>query len=145
MPGIKLSENSTSEEILPVAKMVHELFSLPVTMRSRNKKGVRLEKGKVIDMNYTGPVLEKALLENCVIHTIPGKGAYKGIPVVVAPILDNEGTAIAAIGVVDVVCTIDLAAVFGSYPEIVSQVEEQKRNSEQKVKSLDIIKTSTRG
>lgn len=127
MADIRLSENSTSGDILPVAKMVHELFSLPVTMRSRNKKGVRLEKGKVIDMDYTGPVLEDAIARNCVIHTIPDSGAYKGVPVVVAPILDREGTAIAAIGVVDVVCTIDLASVFGSYPQIVKQVEEQKK------------------
>lgn len=123
-----LSENSSSDDILPVAKMVHELFSLPVTMRSRNKKGVRLEKGKVVDKDYTGPVLEDALSRNCVIHTIPDNGAYKGIPVVVAPVHDNEGTAIAAIGIVDVVCTIDLAAVFGNYPQIVRQVEESKKN-----------------
>ena len=127
MAEIRLSTNSTSRDILPVAKMVHELFSLPVTMRSRNKKGVRLEKGNVVDMDYTGPVLEDALSRNCVIHTIPDSGAYKGIPVVVAPINDSEGTAIAAIGVVDVVCTIDLASVFGSYPQIVKQVEEQKK------------------
>jgi hypothetical protein len=127
MVNISLSENSSSEEILSVAKMVHELFSLPVTMRSKNKKGVRLEKGKVIDMDYTGPVLEDALSRNSVIHTIPDSGAYKGIPVVVAPITDSEGKAIAAIGVVDVVCTIDLATVFGSYPQIVRQVEEQKK------------------
>ncbi len=127
MADIRLSENSTSGDILPVAKMVHELFTLPVTMRSRNKKGVRLEKGNVVDMDYTGPVLEDALARNCVIHTIPDSGAYKGVPVVVAPILDREGTAIAAIGVVDVVCTIDLAAVFGSYPQIVRQVEERKK------------------
>ena len=127
MANISLSENSTSDEILPVAKMVHELFSLPVTMRSKNKKGVRLEKGKVVDSDYTGPVLEDALARNCVIHTIPDSGAYKGVPVVVAPVQDSEGTAIAAIGVVDVVCTIDLAAVFGSYPQIVKQVEEQKK------------------
>lgn len=127
MADIRLSENSTSGDILPVAKMVHELFSLPVTMRSRNKKGVRLEKGNVVDMDYTGPVLEDALARNCVIHTIPDSGAYKGVPVVVAPILDREGNAIAAIGVVDVVCTIDLAAVFGSYPQIVRQVEERKK------------------
>ena len=127
MADIRLSENSTSGDILPVAKMVHELFSLPVTMRSRNKKGVRIEKGKVIDMDYTGPVLEDALNRNCVIHTIPENGAYKGIPVVVAPIQDSSGEAIAAIGVVDVVCTIDLAAVFGNYPQIVKQVEERKK------------------
>jgi hypothetical protein len=127
MAEIRLSENSTSDEILPVAKMIHELFSLPVTMRSKNKKGVRLEKKKVIDMEYTGPVLEEVLSRNCVIHTIPDRGAYNGIPVVVAPITDNEGRAIAAIGVVDVVCTIDLASVFGNYPQIVKQVEEQKK------------------
>ena len=128
MAEIRLSANSTSRDILPVAKTVHELFSLPVTMRSRNKKGVRLEKGNVIDMEYTGPVLEDAIARNCVIHTIPDSGAYKGVPVVVAPIHDSEGTAIAAIGIVDVVCTIDLASVFGSYPQIVKQVEEQKKN-----------------
>jgi hypothetical protein len=126
MTELRLSENSSSEEILPFAKMVHELFSLPVTMRSKNKKGVRLEKGTLVDNNYTGPVLEEALQKNCVIHTIPAKGAYKGIPVVVCPIQDNNGNPIAAIGIVDVVCTIDLASVFGNYPQIVRQVEESK-------------------
>jgi hypothetical protein len=126
MSDLRISENSSSEEILPFAKMVHELLSLPVTMRSKNKKGVRLEKGAVLDTDYTGPVLEEAIKKNCVVHTIPAKGAYKGIPVVVAPIQDKEGNPIAAIGIVDVVCTIDLASVFGNYPQIVRQVEDRK-------------------
>ncbi len=129
MSELRISENSSSEDILPLAKMVHELISLPVTMRSRNKKGVRLEKGKVVDMDYSGPVLEEALIRNCVIHTIPDSGAYKGIPVVVSPIRDNKGNPILAVGIVDVVGTIDLASVFGNYPEIVRQVEEKKRSS----------------
>ncbi len=132
MPALRLSADSSSEEILPFAKMVHELVSLPVTMRSKNKKGVRLEKGKVMDMDYTGHVLEEVLRRNCVIHTIPDKGAYKGVPVVVAPLHDNEGNPIAAVGVVDVVCTIDLASVFGNYPQIVRQVEERKEFLKQK-------------
>ncbi|VVB92340.1 Uncharacterised protein [uncultured archaeon] len=126
MPALRLSADSETDEILPFAKMVHELLSLPVTMRSKNKKGVRLEKGKVVDEDYTGPVLEEALIKNCVIQTIPDRGAYKGIPVVVAPIQDSEGNPVAAVGIVDVVCTIDLASVFGSYPQIVRQVEEKK-------------------
>lgn len=126
MTELRMSENSSSEEVLPFAKMVHELFSLPVTMRSKNKKGVRLEKGSIVDNNYTGPVLEEAMQKNCVIHTIPTNGAYKGIPVVVCPIQDKNGDPIAAIGIVDVVCTIDLASVFGNYPQIVRQVEESK-------------------
>lgn len=126
MSDLRISENSSSEEVLPFAKMVHELLSLPVTMRSKNKKGVRLEKGTVLDNDYTGPVLEEAIKKNYVIHTIPAKGAYKGIPVVVAPIQDKEGNPIAAIGIVDVVCTIDLASVFGNYPQIVRQVEDRK-------------------
>ena len=127
MSEIRISGDSSSEEILPLAKMVHELLSLPVTMRSKNKTGVRLEQGKVIDMDYTGPVLEEVIEKNRVIHTIPAKGAYKGIPVVVAPIQDEDGNPIAAIGIVDVVCTIDLASVFGNYPQIVRQVEESKK------------------
>lgn len=125
---MELSADSSSEDILPFAKMVHELVSLPVTMRSKNKRGVRLEKGKVIDMDYTGPVLEEALLRNRVIHTIPDTGAYKGVPVVVAPIQDGKGKPVAAVGIVDVVCSIDLASVFGNYPEIVRQVEERKKS-----------------
>jgi hypothetical protein len=128
MSELKISENSSSEEILPFAKMVHEMFSLPVTMRSKNKKGVRLEKGSVVDNNYTGPVLEDALQNNCVIHTIPTKGVYKGIPVVVCPVQDKNGDPIAAIGIVDVVCTIDLASVFGNYPQIIQQVEDSKKH-----------------
>jgi len=127
MSELRISENSSSEEILPFAKMVHELFSLPVTMRSKNKKGVRLENGKVIDKDYSGPVLEEALQKNRVIRTIPTSGAYKGIPVVVTPFLGPDGKPIAAVGIVDVVCTIDLASVFGNYPQIVRQVEESKK------------------
>ncbi|HEX7627994.1 MAG TPA: DUF2111 domain-containing protein [Candidatus Methanoperedens sp.] len=127
MSELRISENSSSEEILPFAKMVHELFSLPVTMRSKNKKGVRLENGKVVDKEYTGPVLEEAMQKNLVIHTVPTSGVYKGIPVVVTPVMDKDGKPIAAVGIVDVVCTIDLASVFGNYPQIVRQVEESKK------------------
>ncbi|MFZ3384397.1 MAG: DUF2111 domain-containing protein [Candidatus Methanoperedens sp.] len=127
MSELRISENSGSEEILPFAKMVHELFSLPVTMRSKNKKGVRLENGNVVDKDYTGPVLEEVMQKNLVIHTIPTSGAYKGIPVVVTPVMDKDGKPIAAVGIVDVVCTIDLASVFGNYPQIVRQVEESKK------------------
>ncbi|HEY6585555.1 MAG TPA: DUF2111 domain-containing protein [Candidatus Methanoperedens sp.] len=127
MSELRISENSSSDEILPFAKMVHELFSLPVTMRSKNKKGVRLEKGNLVDKDYTGPVLEEAIQKNRVIHTIPTSGEYKGIPVVVTPIQDKDGKPIAALGIVDIVCTIDLASVFGNYPQIVRQVEESKK------------------
>lgn len=128
MSKIHISENSTSEEVYPFAKMVHELTSLPVAMRSKNKKGVRIEQGKLIDNNYTGLVLEKVLETNSVIHITPDSGVYKGIPVVVAPVRDHEGNPIAVIGLVDVVSTIDMASVFGNYPDIVRQVEENKKS-----------------
>ncbi len=48
MSALCISADSSSEEILPFAKMVDEVVSLPVVMRSKNKKGVRLEKGKVL-------------------------------------------------------------------------------------------------
>jgi len=121
---ISISADSPSEEIAPIAMAVHELVGLPVTMRSLNKKGVRIEKGKILDDNYTGPILEQVLKENKLIRAIPTTGKYTGIPVVVAPIRNKEGYGIAAIGVVDVVGTVDLNLVFGDYPDIIKQVQE---------------------
>ncbi|MCZ7362227.1 MAG: DUF2111 domain-containing protein, partial [Candidatus Methanoperedens sp.] len=53
---------------------------------------------------------------------------YTGIPVVVVPVRNKEGYGIAAIGVVDVVGTVDLGFIFGDYPEVVKQVQECVRS-----------------
>jgi hypothetical protein len=121
---IQISADSGAEEIAPFAMAVHELLGLPVTMRSLNKRGVRIEKGKILDNNYTGPILELVLKENKTIRAIPTSGKYAGVPVIVAPIRNKDGYGIAAIGVVDVVGTVDLGLVFGDYPEVVKQVQE---------------------
>lgn len=125
---IHVSADSDASDIAPFAMAVHELLGLPVTMRSLNKKGVRIEKGKILDNNYTGPVLEQVLKENKIIRTIPTSGKYTGIPVIVVPIRNKEGYGIAALGVVDVVGTVDLGLVFGDYPEVVNQVQECLRS-----------------
>lgn len=121
---VEISADSDAEEVAPFAMSVHELLGLPVTMRSLNKRGVRIEKGKILDNNYTGPILELVLKENKTIRAIPTSGRYAGVPVIVAPIRNKEGYGIAAIGVVDVVGTVDLGLVFGDYPEVVKQVQE---------------------
>lgn len=122
--NIQISADSGADEIAPFAMAIHELLGLPVTMRALNKKGVSIEKGKILDNNYTGPVLEQVLKENKVIRTIPTTGKYTGIPVIVVPIRNREGYGIAAIGVVDLVGTVDLGLIFGDYPEVVKQVQE---------------------
>ncbi len=122
--NVQISADSGADELAPFAMAVHELLRLPVTMRSLNKKGVRIEKGKILDNNYTGPILELVLKENKTIRAIPTSGKYAGVPVIVAPIRNKEGYGIAAIGVVDVVGTVDLGLVFGDYPEVVKQVQE---------------------
>ncbi len=120
--SIVINEDSTADDLAPIAKAVNDLLVIPVTMRSKNKKGVRVEKGEVGDHEYTGPVLEKVLKENRVIRTTPLKGRYARIPVVVAPIRNKEGEAIAALGVVDVVGTVDLGAVFADFPRVLEQI-----------------------
>lgn len=120
--GITITADSTSKEIVPIAKAVHELLGLPITMRTLNNPGVRIEKGKVLNYEYSGPFLEKALETNSIIRAIPRTGDYSGIPVVVTTIKNEDGYGIAAIGVVDVVGTVDLGVAFGDYPEIVNQV-----------------------
>lgn len=121
---IQISADSDAEEIAAFAMAVHELLGLPVTMRCLNKKGVRIEKGKIVDNKYTGPILEQVLKENKTMRTIPTNGKYAGIPVIVVPIRNKEGYGIAAIGVVDVVGTVDLGFIFGNYPGVVKQVQE---------------------
>jgi len=41
---IVVNEDATAEEIAPIAKAVNDLFVMPVAMRSRNKKGVRVDR-----------------------------------------------------------------------------------------------------
>lgn len=120
--SIEINEDSSAEELAPIAKAVNDLLVIPVTLRSKNKKGVRVEKGEVIDFEYTGPVLERALKENRVVRTTPLTGRYARIPVIVAPIRNRKGEVIAALGVVDVVGTVDLGAVFADFPRVLEQI-----------------------
>ncbi|MEJ5293272.1 MAG: DUF2111 domain-containing protein [Candidatus Methanosuratincola sp.] len=99
---MKITKSSTPEELEPLCMAVHELTNgMPVTGRSKERNGLRIENGKVIDRDYTGPVLEEVLDKGEIIRKVPAAGVYKGIPVVVVP-LKEGGETIAAIGVVDV-------------------------------------------
>lgn len=98
---MNLTNSSTGDEITPVAMAIHELVNrLPVTMRTLKSKGIRIEEGKVIETNYTGPILEKVLQEGKTSNETPNEGPYKGTPVIVVPVIENDEI-IAAIGVID--------------------------------------------
>lgn len=109
----------------PLALAINEVVKLPVTLRSATLPGVRVEKGKILDENYSGPILEDVLKTGKPIRTIPESGAYKGVPVSVAPII-AEGKTIAAIGLVDIIGTVDIPEVFGAYADVVKQVSEKR-------------------
>ncbi len=117
---ICISKDMKSTDICRLALAIHELSGgLPITMRSKNFNGVRIEKGRVVDLNYTGPILEKVLAEGRSQHITPDRGKYKGIPVCVVPIKNDVGETIAALGVVDITMVIfeDLMLIT-SRPEI---------------------------
>jgi hypothetical protein len=124
MPKVVISEDARPDDLAPLALALHEIIRLPVTMRSKGFPGVRVEKGIVLDDSYSGPVLEAVISSGKSIRTTPGSGAYRGIPVSVAPIV-AEGQAIAAVGVVDVIGTIDIPEVFGAYGDVIKQVQGQ--------------------
>lgn len=99
---MKITPSSTGKEIENMALAIHELVSkLPLTMRTIESNGVRIEDGEVIDYDYTGPVLEKVLETGQIIRGEPESGPYKGMPLVVVPIKENNQT-IAVIGIVDI-------------------------------------------
>ena len=95
-------KNADSKDLLPLAMAIHILVNkLPVTARSKEKPGVRLEKGKVVDDNYEGYVLKLAIEKGEVLRVTPIVGPYKGLPVIVVPIKDGDEV-LGAIGAVDV-------------------------------------------
>jgi len=125
MPKLVISEDAESSDLAPLALAINEVVKLPITLRSLRRPGVRVEKGKVLDEKYSGPILEDVLKSGRAIHTIPESGAYKGVPVSVAPII-AEGKTVAAIGVVDVIGTVDIPEVFGAYANVIKQVSEKR-------------------
>ncbi len=126
MAELVISEKSGSSDLAPLALAVNQILGLPVTLRSAETAGVRVEEGKVLDQEYSGPVLEEVMASGKPIRTVPKSGVYKGIPVSVAPIKDRNGKVIAAMGIVDVVGTIDIPAVFGAYTEVVKEVSQKR-------------------
>lgn len=124
---LTISEDSGSEDLETLAIAVHSVIGLPTTIRSLKRKGLRLEKGQILDREYTGPVLEEVLKTNKVVHKVPTEGVYRGKHVVVAPIHSKDGKVIAALGVVDILATIDLQSVFQEYTSVLEEVEDAKK------------------
>nr|WP_239451344.1 DUF2111 domain-containing protein [Methanosarcina horonobensis] len=125
--SLSISEDSGPEDLEPIAVAIHSLTGLPTTIRSVKRRGLRLEKGKVLDRDYTGPVLEEVLKTNKVAHEVPTEGVYRGKHVVVAPIRSKEGKVVAALGIVDLLATIDLPSVFQEYTSVLEEVEDAKK------------------
>lgn len=118
-----LSCNAEAGDLEPVVLAVHELIHhLPVTAKSVDRDGIRVEDGRVVDRHYNGPILLEAIAQNTLISTTPKTGAYKGVPVMVTPIRDSEGKAIGAIGVVDITGIFDLATLMEHQSAILKQV-----------------------
>ncbi len=123
MHHYSLSCSSEAGDLEPFVLAVHEMVHrLPVTAKSVEKDGIRVEDGRVIDRHYTGPVLLEAIAKNIPIKTTPSSGTYKGVPVTVSPIRDSEGNAIGAIGIVDITGIFDLATLMEHQSEIIRQV-----------------------
>ncbi|UEC42276.1 MAG: hypothetical protein METHAR1v1_480022 [Methanothrix sp.] len=126
MAELIISEKSGPADLAPIALAANQILGLPVTLRSLQFPGVRVEGGEVIDDGYSGPVLEEVMASGKALRTVPKSGVYQGVPVSVAPIRDKAGEVIAAMGVVDVVGTIDIPSVFGAYTEVVKEVSAKR-------------------
>ncbi|WP_242492657.1 DUF2111 domain-containing protein [Methanolobus psychrotolerans] len=124
---LKICSDSTADDLEPIAIAIHSLLGIPITIRSLNCKGIRMERGEIVDREYTGPILEEVIRTNHMIRTVPTDGTYRGKSVVVAPIRTVQGEAIAAIGVVDIVAALDILSMFREYPGIIDEVEDSRR------------------
>jgi hypothetical protein len=121
---MQITSSSDSKEIAPMALAIHQLVNkLPITMRTQNSNGVRVEEGKIVDYDYTGPVLEKVLRKGKSLHETPEIGAYEGIPVLVVPIMEGYEV-IGAIGIVDIT-----KGIFSDLMQIARRPELIKRET----------------
>ena len=110
------SRDYEEEDIKCIALTIHELVGrLPVTMRSKNHYGVRCEDGKIIESNFTGPVLEETLKKGKIIRRMSKAGKYRGCPVLAVPLVRNKEV-IAVVGVFD--------TTRGSYSEWLGHVRK---------------------
>ncbi|MCD4703136.1 MAG: DUF2111 domain-containing protein [Methanosarcinaceae archaeon] len=123
MTCLKICEDSTAKDLEPCARVYHSLVGIPTTMRSVKNKGIRMERGEILDWEYSGPVLEEVIRVKKTIRKIPTEGTYKGKAVVVSPIIDKDGEVIGAVGIVDLVAALDILSVFREYPDIIDEVE----------------------
>ena len=90
---------------------VHSLVGLPTTIRSLKRKGLRLENGKILDRDYTGPVLEEVLRTGKTVRGVPKEGTYLGRNVAVSPIFSEDGKVIAALGIVDLLSVLKMQEI----------------------------------
>jgi hypothetical protein len=112
------SSDTEEEDVKCIALAIHELVGrLPVTMRTKNRYGVRCEGGHIKETNYTGPVLEEALKRGKIMRRRSKAGKYRGVPVLAVPFVRDKET-IAVVGVFDV--------TKGSYAEWLGKT--RKRN-----------------
>ncbi|WP_292460053.1 DUF2111 domain-containing protein [Methanothermococcus sp.] len=91
-----------ANDILPIAYAVHLLVNkVPIAMRSKEKPGVRIEKGELVDAKYEGYVLKLAIELGKTLRVSATVGPYAGLPVIVVPIKDGNDI-LGAIGAVDI-------------------------------------------
>lgn len=113
-----LSADTEADDLKCIALAMHELVGrLPLAMRSKNQYGVRCEDGEVVDSNYSGPVLEEALKKSQIIRRTAVSGLFRGVPVVVVPIMRKK-EAIAVIGVFDI--------TRGSFSDLMSRAKKER-------------------
>jgi hypothetical protein len=114
--GKLFSRDYEEEDIKCIALTIHELVGrLPVTMRSKNHYGVRCEDGKIIESNFTGPVLEETLKKGKILRRLSKAGKYRGCPVLAVPLVRDKEV-IAVVGVFD--------TTKGSYHEWLGRVRK---------------------
>ncbi len=120
---MNITKSSTDDEITPIALAIHEIVNrLPITMRTKNSLGIRIENGAVIEHNYTGPILEKVLSDGTIHHETPETGTYRGTPIIAVPVIENNEI-IAAIGVVDTT-----KGIYSDIMEITKRSEQIQSN-----------------
>jgi hypothetical protein len=80
-----------------------EAFSggLPVVLKSRYRPGVFIDHDGSIHIGYESNALDSIFADGKLRKVRVDRGKYAGTPMMISPIEDSDGYAVAAIGVID--------------------------------------------
>lgn len=126
MSGVEISSHTPGDLLAQLALSIHRVTGgLPIALKSRHQPGVFVDRDGAAELGYESEALDSVFVAGETKKVRVDGGRYAGVPMIVSPIEDRDGYAVAALGVVDALGTLSLQ----EFAEISERIRQQIINS----------------